>query len=692
MDAQAGNKMGLFLPSLLAGFSTGYEAGARIASNSWGTSGCRYDASSILIDLFTYQHPDFLSLFAAGNDGAKGSCSVLNPGLSKNSLTVGATESGETRGVDSSEQIAFFSGKGPTYDGRIKPEIMAPGYFVLSAEASQSGTEETCAVVANAGTSMSTPLVAGAAALVREYFKKGRYAEDLDNIGACFRSAYSDLCDKNGFSPSGSVLKAIMITAGQPILDIAAEVPNAEEGWGMVNLQSVLALGNTDYGMFVRSGALTTNQDVRFTFTVEEDKPILAPLVATLTWLDPPAAVASAQQVLHDLDLVIVGPDCKIHYANNMDGLEFWDNTERITIDAVDLEPGEYTIIVIANQILMAREQEFGLVITAPSLIELGGADTDECDLQFDHLDVQEWYRPDPRAPCHPIFNECCHMLFSLVGNGLCDFFNNTPECGYDGGDCCPWTCAGRGFCGKYGYDCQDPDWEDCNFKGGDLTRIGNGLCDAEANHEGCGWDGGDCCEECCDVIQYDGVEVQGECGGYGYDCKNEDTNCNYVCNKGENCGEFSVECDEGEERVMGDDGLLYCFTPEVIEVIEEEQEIQAEAEEERYDSEDYYDAGEVYYDASEDDYSQPRPRSSRRESRDRRQSGDVDVDGEIEIEDGESELEIQAEGEEVSCSLRDCGQHHIAGDREHAHSGGSLPSPPLALLLTVALAATALI
>lgn len=95
--------------------------------------------------MFRTQHPENLLLFAAGNDGdiVDGrACTINSPGIGKNTLTVGATSSGETRLTSTSadggvadgtngyadvDTLAFFSSYGPTRDSRIKPEILAPG-------------------------------------------------------------------------------------------------------------------------------------------------------------------------------------------------------------------------------------------------------------------------------------------------------------------------------------------------------------------------------------------------------------------------------------------------------------------------------------------------------------------------------------------------------------------------------------
>lgn len=97
---------------------------------------------------------DFLVVFAAGNcgdttDDTVDNCSVLeedegtvlSPAQGKNVVAVGSSESG---GEDSKDMdtVSYFSSKGPTIDGRIKPDVVAPGDPNYSASADPSG--ETC--------------------------------------------------------------------------------------------------------------------------------------------------------------------------------------------------------------------------------------------------------------------------------------------------------------------------------------------------------------------------------------------------------------------------------------------------------------------------------------------------------------------------------------------------------------------
>jgi len=80
---------------------------------------------------------------------------MIAPADADSILAVGA--------VDSSALLASFSSRGPTYDGRIKPEVVARGVLTFAAYADAPGTYTW-----GNGTSLSTPLVAGAAALILE--------------------------------------------------------------------------------------------------------------------------------------------------------------------------------------------------------------------------------------------------------------------------------------------------------------------------------------------------------------------------------------------------------------------------------------------------------------------------------------------------------------------------------------------
>jgi subtilisin family serine protease len=228
----------------------GYENGARISSNSWGaeTNGI-YTYLESVIDDYLWRHPDYLVLFAAGNHGPSAH-TISSGATAKNVLTVGASENyrPDFGGLsDNPDSLAQFSSRGPTEDGRVKPDLVAPGTFILSTRAEYASDhsfwESFNAYYAYmGGTSMATPLTAGSAALVREWLTALRGISE----------------------PSAALMKALLINGTVPLTNAAT--PNMESGWGRVDLKNTL---DGHYAVFDDNvQGLRTSQVQTYTITV----------------------------------------------------------------------------------------------------------------------------------------------------------------------------------------------------------------------------------------------------------------------------------------------------------------------------------------------------------------------------------------------------------------------------------------
>jgi hypothetical protein len=108
--------------------------------SSTSTSYNKYSSKAIDVDEFMWKHNDTLILFAAGNSGDYGANTVVSPGTCKSCVTVGASLNAQTSfkayttDPDSRldvDNMGSFSGRGPTYDGRMKPDVLAPGTTIL---------------------------------------------------------------------------------------------------------------------------------------------------------------------------------------------------------------------------------------------------------------------------------------------------------------------------------------------------------------------------------------------------------------------------------------------------------------------------------------------------------------------------------------------------------------------------------
>nr|KMM67516.1 kp-43 peptidase [Coccidioides posadasii RMSCC 3488] len=168
------------------------EDNARIHTNYWGSTSGRqlpYDASSSEIDRFVWEHPDIVVLFAAGNDGID----IDRNGVIDDRLSSSCKELHHRRRkrepppehsyqvwhndlmANHPDGVAAFSSRGLTKEGRIKLYAVAPGTGILSTRShdllnpgERFGHSDDPNYWFLAGTSMATPLVAGAVAVLRE--------------------------------------------------------------------------------------------------------------------------------------------------------------------------------------------------------------------------------------------------------------------------------------------------------------------------------------------------------------------------------------------------------------------------------------------------------------------------------------------------------------------------------------------
>jgi serine protease AprX len=132
--------------------------GIDIINLSLGTSGSSDGNDSASLAVNRAHQAGILVVVAAGNSGP-GRQTIGSPAAATYAFTVGAMADPSDRGFF----LASFSSRGTTADGRVKPDIVAPGYNITAPRANTSN-----GYVSYSGTSMASPFVAGTAALIQD--------------------------------------------------------------------------------------------------------------------------------------------------------------------------------------------------------------------------------------------------------------------------------------------------------------------------------------------------------------------------------------------------------------------------------------------------------------------------------------------------------------------------------------------
>jgi serine protease AprX len=201
------------------------QPGVRVINLSLGdgSSSDGNDAMSAAVDKAVTDKGKVV-VVAAGNSGAA-SYTVGSPGAARQAITVGAAAEWSSGWYPDNASdgifLAGFSSRGPTADGRIKPDIVAPGHSIISAYPDFWGGLLGCTVDCYAvmsGTSMASPFVAGTAALMLQANSTLKPAELSGMLAATAR-------DRGPKGSGGKAVKDNLYGAG--LLDGYAAVAQA---------------------------------------------------------------------------------------------------------------------------------------------------------------------------------------------------------------------------------------------------------------------------------------------------------------------------------------------------------------------------------------------------------------------------------------------------------------------------------
>ena len=245
-----------------------------------------------------------------------------------------------SKGGFNQPELAYFSSKGPTWNGQFKPELTAPGFYTMSANAKDPSSSEArpsnfSALKFMSGTSMATPAIAGLVTLVREFFVDGWY-ETLSEHGS------------QSIKPTSALLRATTIaSARSPYTSV---IPDNEFGFGTPNLMNVFPfLDRERHGFrFVDNVTTLPNRKESYKIKVTDNT---IDLSIVMSYIDDYNLQLYAKPLMVDLDLMVVSPSGKVYHGNKgtSTDTEIYNTNERVFISSENVEVGEYTIHVISN-------------------------------------------------------------------------------------------------------------------------------------------------------------------------------------------------------------------------------------------------------------------------------------------------------------------------------------------------------
>ena len=336
---------------------------AVISQNSWGVTVSEFFGNCHLLGDYAADAPNYDRLvtglygapyhviFAVGNartrntsndcPAPEGYRTVGVPATAKNVIAVGAIHSDDN-------SMTAFSGWGPTDDGRLKPELVAPGDEV-GGDGGITSTVPDGPYGVLVGTSMAAPAVSGVTALLIEDYRR----------------LYLDQ------TPLPALVKGLLVHTAEDLNDATdwfQPGPDYASGYGRV--QARVAVDQLRSGGWLL-GRVTPDQSAVFTLTVPPGTPEVK---LTLVWDDVPALQNAARTLVNDLDLVVLDPAGTRHYPWTLDPdnpaapatrtrPDHVNNLEQVLVDR-DLVPGAWQVMVVGHDLPLGAEQKFALVFS----------------------------------------------------------------------------------------------------------------------------------------------------------------------------------------------------------------------------------------------------------------------------------------------------------------------------------------
>ncbi len=308
--------------------------GVNVVSTSY-SDGCNkgYEANAQTVDQQLFENPYLNYVFSNGNANGASDCGY-GAGIGFGNTTGGHKIGKNTITCANLARTLIIdptSSRGPTADGRLKPDIAANGTDQLSTamdNKSQIG----------GGTSAASPGVAGCLAQLSQ--------------------AYTE--NNNGTTPEGGLLKAVLLNTANDLGNIG---PDYTYGYGHVNLlQAVMDIEKKQHlKSSVANKATTTHKIIVPTGTKE--------LRVLLNWRDKEASLGVSKVLINDLDLTLTSPDGTIAKPWQL------ENTPDSSLLAAAAKRGEDHINTVEQVVVTNPSVGEWTINVKGNLIPLGNAD-----------------------------------------------------------------------------------------------------------------------------------------------------------------------------------------------------------------------------------------------------------------------------------------------------------------------------
>jgi len=281
------------------------------------------------------------------NGAENGFESLAGSSVSKNVLVVGGVESS----VDDFSDLSSISpidgsGFGPTDDGRIKPDLVAPS----GAYTSSSVSDNSYSI--SSGTSSSTAAVSGSVALIREHYQ-----------------------NLNTDTLTSASIRALLAHSAD---DVGQKGPDYKMGWGMMNTERAVRFLSANTSNFEKAVLKDTVLNDGNSIQISYQHNTFQPLIVTLAWTDPKGEVPVSGDdpsniiLINDVDIQLTDPNSTVFSPWMLDkdnpedeattGDNDVDNIEQIVIS--NPVSGEYTITISHEGALQSGSQRFSVLIS----------------------------------------------------------------------------------------------------------------------------------------------------------------------------------------------------------------------------------------------------------------------------------------------------------------------------------------